>query len=242
MTSDSPDTQWAIEAEKLTKRFGSTMALRGIDLQVKQGEFLTVFGPNGAGKSTLIRILATIGKPSSGSVKVQGLDCGKQGPEVRRLVGLVPHQTLLYDDLTVYENLLFFGRMYRVQQLHERIKSVTDNIGLSGRISDRVRALSRGLQQRVSIARALLHDPPVLLLDEPETGLDREALSLFEGMLGGNKPKTVVMTTHRLEHGLKMAGRVLILVKGRITYDAPAAGLGIDDFLDIYCRFSGVAR
>ncbi len=231
-----------IEVHKLTKKYGTTPALRGIDLSVGDGEFLAVFGPNGAGKSTLIKVLATLSRPTSGTVRVAGMDVAKKPVEVRRLIGLVPHQTLVYDDLSVYENLSFYARMYGVQDVAGRIGYLVQQIGLEPYSQSRVRGLSRGTQQRLSIARALLHNPRILLLDEAETGLDQRAIDLFKRLITGGAPRTVVMATHRLEQGLAMAGRIVILARGRVTYDGATDGLRPDQLVDIYCRCTGASQ
>ncbi|MFQ5988033.1 MAG: ABC transporter ATP-binding protein, partial [Dehalococcoidia bacterium] len=154
---EKKNEEWAVEVGGLTKSFGRQLVLRGIDLRVKKGEFLTIFGPNAAGKTTLIKILATLSRPSSGEVRLAGLQLQDDATEIRRRVGVVTHQTLLYDDLTVRENLRFYGRMYDVANLEERIATVIRQVGLEARLHDRVRTLSHGMQKRASIARAVIH-------------------------------------------------------------------------------------
>ena len=149
----------AVEVKSLTKSFGSRLALKGVDLVVGEGEFLTILGPNGAGKTTLLQILATVSRASSGKIRIGGLEVGKESTEIRRRIGYVSHQTLLFDDLTAYENLKFYGRMYDVPDLDRRIHSLAEKMELSSRLHQLVRTLSRGMQQRLSIVRALLHDP-----------------------------------------------------------------------------------
>ncbi|MBI4216106.1 MAG: ABC transporter ATP-binding protein [Chloroflexi bacterium] len=233
MTSGNP---WAIEAQGLTKLFGPRPALLGVDLRVPRGAFLSVFGPNGAGKSTLIRSLATIMRPTAGKVMLEGLDAARHGGEVRRLLGVVTHQTLLYPDLTAQENLEFYARMYDVPRRRERIAYLADLVGLEGRLDQVVGTLSRGLQQRVALARALLHDPPILLLDEPETGLDPQA----QGMLGDllrrvdGQERTVVMATHSLERGLELGDRLAILVRGRLAYESTKEALNLEALRSTY--------
>ena len=172
-----------IQVRGLVKSFGSKVALDGVDLDVAEGEFLTLVGPNGAGKTTLLRILATLTRPTEGSVRVAGYDLAREGAEIRRRVGLASHQTLLYDDLSAEENLRFYGRMYDVTDLEERITALLQRVGLEHRRHDPVRTFSRGMQQRLSIARALLHDPAILLLDEPYTGLDQQAMEVLREVL-----------------------------------------------------------
>ncbi|MBI2865452.1 MAG: heme ABC exporter ATP-binding protein CcmA [Chloroflexi bacterium] len=233
-----------IEARRVTKFFGTRPALKGVTFQLAAGRFLGVFGPNGAGKTTLLKILSTLAKPSSGSIVVGGYDLSEDAVEVRRQIGLVSHQTLLYDDLTAEENLKFFGRMYDVPRLEARIKDVLTAVGLLHRRHDRVRTFSRGMQQRLAIARAILHDPPLLLLDEPDTGLDQQAGGILEALLldtvAGvpSGPRTVVMTTHNLERGFQMCDRLVFLVNGTVAHEADKGNLSFGDFRQIYSRYT----
>lgn len=234
--------EWIIETKGLTKTFGYLRALNGVDLKVAKGEFLTLVGPNGAGKSTLLRILATLSKPTSGTVQVAGLDMSDDSTGIRRQIGVVLHQTLLYDALTVEQNLRFYGRMYDVRHLEERINDVLHWVRLENRREDIVRTLSRGMQQRLAIARALLHDPPIMLLDEPDTGLDPQTSAglkeILRGM-GGNQ-RTVLMTTHNLDRGLQICDRVAILSKGRVVYGESKTHIDVDNFQQIYHESTGV--
>ena len=234
---------WAVETRGLTKAFGRQWALRGIDLRVRPGETVALFGPNGAGKTTLLRIIAGLTRATSGEVRLEGLDPREEPVEARRRIGMISHQTFLYDDLTAEENLRFYGRMYDVPNLDERIEFVLDLLGVAHRRHDRVRTLSRGLQQRVSIARAVLHDPSILLLDEPDTGLDQYAAEVLSNLLHSLRQgqRTVILTTHNLERGLEMSQRAIILVQGKIVYDAPKETLAVDAFKDTYDRYT-VAR
>lgn len=226
-----------VKVEGLTKTFGNQRALRGIDLEVGQGEFVVVFGPNGAGKSTLLRILAGIMNPSSGSVRISGLGFRDNAEEVRRRIGVVSHQTFLYGNLTAYENLAFYSRMYDVPRLEERIDEVATIVGMTSRLHDRVSTLSRGMQQRVSIARSLLHKPSLMLLDEPETGLDQQAIAmLWEALLPaeGVQKRSVILISHSLERGLELGERLLILDKGKIVYQGLRAVLNLASLKEIY--------
>jgi heme ABC exporter ATP-binding subunit CcmA len=227
---------WAIDAEGVTKSFGQKPALRGIELKVKRGEFLAVFGPNGAGKTTLIKLLSSLSKPDSGRILVEGLDIRNNAVEVRRSIGTVTHQTFLYDSLTAHENLKFYGRMFAVPRLEERIQEVIAQVGLTSRLHDRVRTFSRGLLQRLSIARAILHHPHILLLDEPETGLDQKALELLKEALDtlSEDERTVVMTTHNLERGLALGDRAIILVEGRVVFEERKQALDLARFRETY--------
>jgi len=179
MNTDIP----MIELHQLTKAFGSKVALRGIDLRVAAGESLVIFGPNGAGKTTLIRILSSLSRPTGGSVRIGGLDLRTHADGIRRHLGVVSHAPLLYDSLTAEENLRFFGRLYSLADPEPRITALLERVGLAGRRGDLVRTFSRGMIQRLAIARALLHDPAVLLLDEPDTGLDPQAAEMLHGLL-----------------------------------------------------------
>lgn len=225
----------AIQIHGLTKHFGDFQALRGIDLEVKHGESLVIFGPNGAGKTTLIKILATILNPSSGSVTIDGLGLKDKAEEVRRRIGVITHQTFLYGNLTARENLEFYGRMYDVPALRERILEVAALVEMTARLDDRVSTLSRGMQQRISIARAMLHRPAVMLLDEPETGLDQQAMSMLWLVLrSGEGDHTIILTTHNLERGLELGERVLIMARGKIAYECPVRGLSLDGLKEAY--------
>ncbi len=227
---------WAIEIQGLTKSFGNHLALKGIDLKVRQGETVVIFGPNGAGKTTLIKVLATIMNPTSGRVLVGGLGLKNNAEKIRRRIGVVTHQTFLYGNLTAYENLEFYSRMYDVPRRKERIHEVVAMVEMTSRLYDRVGTLSRGMQQRLSIARSLLHKPAIILLDEPETGLDQLAIAMLWEALqteGGGK-RTIILTTHNLERGLELSDRLLILDKGRIVYEKSSQVLDLAGLKEAY--------
>ena len=232
----SAPRDWAIEVQGLTKSFGHHLALRGIDLQVLPGETVAIFGPNGAGKTTLIKVLATIMNPSSGRVLIDGLDLKNNAEEVRRQIGVVTHQTFLYSNLTAYENLEFYSRMNDILGIRDRVHEVLALVGMTSRLHDRVSTLSRGMQQRLSIARALLHKPAIMLLDEPETGLDQQATSILWEALQteGGRKRTTVLTTHNLERGLELCDRLLILNKGKIVYQESTKALDLTDLKRVY--------
>jgi heme exporter protein A len=227
-----------IEMEDLGKVFGSRWVLRGLNLRVEGGEFITILGPNGSGKTTLLKVLATLLRPSRGKIRIGGRDM-KDGAKVRRLLGFVGHEALLYEDLTSLENLRFYARMYDVPGAEARIKALAEEMDLAAFMAERVRHLSHGLKKRLSIARALLHNPPVLLLDEPDTGLDQKAtailLETLERFVG---ERTVVMTTHNLERGLEMGDRVVILSQGKITYEGRKP-LDPATFPETYFKYTG---
>ena len=234
----------AIEVKGLSKAFGRAKVLRGLDLEVPWGEVLTVLGPNGSGKTTLIKILATLTKPDSGVVRVCGLDLARAGQAVRRRIGVVTHDALLYDDLTGHENLKFFGRMFGLDRIEERIDAVAERMGLSPRLHQRVGTLSHGMRKRFTIARALLADPPILLMDEPESGLDQEALAMLEVLVADRTApfRTVLMTTHNLERALALGRRMAILVRGRIAYQESLDSKGAATLKDTYFRYTGTTQ
>ena len=228
-----------VEIHKLVKAFGNRAVLKGVDLTVAEGEFVTLVGPNGAGKTTLMHIMATLTKPTGGRVRVAGYDLAGGAVGVRRQLGLVSHKTLLYDDLSAEQNLRFYARMYDVSDADARIESVLQRVGLWGRQRDSVRTYSRGMQQRLAIARAMLHDPSILLLDEPDTGLDQHAAAMLTDLLHqvGATQRTVLMTTHNLERGLELGDRVAILAGGRIAYQADKSQLDTQGFREIYYQY-----
>jgi heme exporter protein A len=230
-----------IEVRGLIKAFGSRAVLRGVDLDVAGGEFLTLVGPNGAGKTTLLSVISTLSQPTAGRVRVAGYDLADGAVEVRRQIGLVSHKPLLYDDLSAEQNLRFYARMYDVSNADARIEAVLRQVGLWGRQRDPVRTYSRGMQQRLAVARALLHEPPVLLLDEPDTGLDQHAAAMLNDLLRGAvaTQRTVLMTTHNLERGLEWGDRVAILAGGRIAYQTAKSELDAGRFREIYYQYVG---
>ena len=226
----------AIEVWHLRKAFGTLKAVDGIDFELKQGEFLTVFGPNGAGKTTLIKILAGLTQPSSGTAKVAGFDIAEGHPEMRKEIGIISHATALYADLTPLENLIFFGRMHGLKQPEDRALKVIDEVGLSPRRNDRVRTFSRGMLQRLSIARAVLHDPAILFLDEPFTGVDLHATNVLKEHLQRlhDRHRTILMTTHDISCGLEMCDKVALQVQGKFAFLENITDIDKDQFESIY--------
>jgi heme exporter protein A len=210
----------AIAVRGIRVAFGATIVLRGIDLTVPWGARLALLGPNGAGKSSLLRILATLARPTAGSVRIAEQDALAAPLAVRRAIGVVAHQTYLYDELTARENLRFYGALYDLPALDARIAELLDRVGLTAQRNARAATLSRGQQQRLTIARALLHDPPILLLDEPDTGLDLAAFGLLEGLLRAEE-RTVLLTTHNLRQATRLCDRYAILNGGRLVTSAP---------------------
>ena len=208
-----------IEVKTLVKRFGLKTILRGLDFSVEPGEFVALLGPNGAGKTTFLRILATLSRPSLGNVNVAGYSLPNEAAQVRAKLGVVSHLPLLYPDLTAEENLRFYGRMYGVGNMEVRITEVLEMVGLEPRRKDLVRTFSRGMQQRLAIGRAVIHDPEVMLFDEPYTGLDQDASEMLDDVLRSVAAdgRTVVMTSHDLARAEDLATRFDILSRGVIT-------------------------
>ncbi|HID29262.1 MAG TPA: heme ABC exporter ATP-binding protein CcmA [Desulfobacterales bacterium] len=223
-----------ISARGITKSYGGLYALKGVDLVVHRGEFLSVFGPNGAGKSTLLRMLSTLSNASSGELSIAGLNVKEDSEDIRRFIGVVSHQTFLYDDLTAEENLRFYGKMYSIPEVTRRVREMLFRFGLDHRRHDPVRTFSRGMQQRLAIARALLHEPLVLFLDEPYTGLDRQAAQLLEDTMQDfiARDGTIVMATHDLRRGLQMADRFLVLMAGSIVHQGERDSNALQEVMD----------
>jgi heme exporter protein A len=225
-----------LEITKLKKNYGLKPVLRDVDLAVEQGQCVALLGANGAGKTTLLRILAGLAESDEGQVRIGGRDIAHDVQQARRAVGFVAHQPYLYDDLTVMENLLFFGRMYGVKRHRERARALLERVGLLKRANDRASALSRGQAQRLALARALLHAPRLLLLDEPDTGLDEEGIALLEALLheqvrdGG----AVLFTTHQFEHAMRWSDHIGLLSGGRIAYFRETGGLEADSVRQVY--------
>lgn len=227
---------FGLEAVGLVRDFGGLRAVDGVSFQLEPGQLLTVFGPNGAGKTTLLRMLGGIMTPTSGQVRVAGEPADVAGRDWRHRVGVVSHQSLLYGQLTVTENLTFYGRLFGLADLKVRIPERLESLGLADRARTPVRNLSRGLTQRVALARALLHDPEVLLLDEPYTGLDPHASDVLREQLELLKDgrRTVVLVTHNIIQGLELADLVAIQVQGKISSITDSASLDLPGFEALY--------
>jgi heme exporter protein A len=225
-----------IEVRRLVKRFGLKTVLRSVDFQVQPGEFVALLGPNGAGKTTFLRILASLSRPALGEVHIAGYRLPEQAASVRRRLGVVSHLPLLYGDLTAEENLQFFGRMYAVVNLEDRITEVLDLVGLQARRRDLVRTFSRGMQQRLAIGRAVLHDPEVMLFDEPHTGLDQDASAMLDRVLQevAARGRTVVMTSHDLARSGDLASRFDVLSRGTIAASVQRADIDPNQLLAFY--------
>ena len=226
----------AVEAVAVEKWYGAMPAVRGISFALAAGEFLTVFGPNGAGKTTLLRILCGAVAPTRGSVRIAGEDTKAGEGEWRRRIGLLSHETFLYPGLTAAENLDFYARLYALPDRAARIREVLASVGLWERRDDRVRTFSRGMQQRVALARTLLHEPEAVFLDEPYTGLDPHAAATLRGVLERLRDgrRTVVLVTHNLSQGLELADRVAVQVGGEWVSDEPRSAIDAARWEQLY--------
>jgi heme ABC exporter ATP-binding subunit CcmA len=236
----SRDGEPLLAARGLRRSFGRLRVLHDIDLTLSPGEALAVAGPNGAGKSTLLRILAGLTRPTAGEVHVLGRPLTGESAETRRAIGLLSHQSLLYDDLTLAENLTFVARLYGLTRPGEAARAALEAAGLAGRADDSPRRLSRGLLQRAAIARALLHAPRVLLLDEPFTALDAASADRLREMLEARRTEGLglVIVTHHLAEVWAVATRVAVLVEGRWVCDEPKTG-PLETFLPRYREWVG---
>ena len=223
MPADTTPTDRVLETRHLSKYFGDFSALRDVTLRFASGEAVLIYGPNGAGKTTLLRILASLVQPSEGEFWIDGRIVDGHSADHKRRIGFVSHSTLLYDDLTVRENLRLMGKLFGLSALDARIDSLLEVFGVGGRSGDLVRTLSRGLQQRVTLARALLHDPHFVLLDEPFAGLDTASAGGLEELLRHipRQGRAVVFSTHDLAQGASIAGRLVALERGRVRYEGP---------------------
>jgi heme exporter protein A len=238
--TDVTTTPPMIEIKGLVKQYGVNMVLRGVDLHVREGEFVGLVGSNGAGKSTLMRIVATLLQPSGGQVLIGGWPLPKQAARVRRHIGLVSHNSLLYGDLTAAENLSFFARLYCLENSEERVMAALKKVGLFARQRDPVSTFSRGMVQRLTIARATLHEPDVLLLDEPYTGLDQDASQLLDDLLRQEHEngRSILMITHDLTHGLNLCDRIAILNRGKIAQEVQSREVTPAEFLQLYTNLT----
>jgi heme ABC exporter ATP-binding subunit CcmA len=235
------EDEYIIEAKGLVKKFGYRTVLRKVDLSLKKGDFLALFGHNGAGKTTLIRILCSLMRPTSGEVRVAGFDPLHEREALCRTIGVISHQSFLYKNLSAIENLRFYGRMYDVPNLKNRIDSLLEQVGLMEYRDHPVQTFSRGMQQRLSVARAIIHDPLILFLDEPYTGLDQHGVEDLRNLLikFKNQDKTILMTSHDIDRGLELCNQSAILKSGRLVFKEEMTTLLKDDFKQIYFNLTG---
>jgi heme ABC exporter ATP-binding subunit CcmA len=221
-SSDGP----ILDAVGLERSFGALRVLRGVDVRVRAGEALVVAGANGAGKTTLLRVLAGLARPSAGEVRILGVPVGPSTPDARRPIGFVSHLSMLYDDLTVHENVVLAARLYGSRDPDAAARRALEAVGLADRGDEQPRRLSRGLLQRASIARAVVHEPRLLLLDEPFTGLDAPAAERLRALLRQRLAAglALVLVTHHLAEAWDLASRVAVLAGGRWALEEPRPG------------------
>lgn len=231
----------ALEVRDLSRTFGARKALDKVGFDLPAGAFLSIFGPNGAGKTTLLRTLATLNAPSRGSkVKVCGLDIVSEAFELRERIGIISHNPLLYPDLSAQENLEFFADLYCIDNPKERIAEMLEAVELKHRRLDLVRNFSRGMTQRLSIARALLPSPDIIFLDEPYSGLDPHAMDILDNLIASIRDKhTFVMVSHDLDKGLQLCSHALILAKGKIVMFEERDKIDREEFARLYRQTVG---
>ena len=216
-TTREPQRAAAVRAEGLVKAFGDRKALGGVSFELPAGSFLSIFGPNGAGKTTLLRILSTLSRPSAGKLSVLGIDALENPGDLRARIGLISHKPMVYGDLSASENLEFFARLYGTPD-KGRIRELLQLVELDHRRNDAARTFSRGMTQRLSIARALVNDPDLVLLDEPYSGLDPHAMQLFDELIERVRDgRTFVMVSHDLDKGLSLCTHALVLARGKVV-------------------------
>lgn len=234
-----------IEAEGLVKVFGRTVALDGLDLRLGAGEIVGFLGPNGAGKTTLIKVLATLLQPTAGSVRVLDLDLRRERDAIRSQIGVILHGFHLYEELTALENLRFVAAMRGLPLEDGALIKALAEVGLEGLEGDRVRSFSTGMRRRLGVAKVLLQGPRLLLLDEPHTGLDQEAIGILDRLLLATKERggLAILATHNLSRAFGICGRFLILVEGRVAWTGGKDGLTADGLRAVYAaEVEGVGR
>ena len=231
-----------INVKSVSKSFGMKEVLRDINLDIEPGEFTAIVGPNGSGKSTLLRIISPLLRPNSGQVTVAGLDLNTKAHTVRQILGVVSHHTLLYDNLTAYENLLFYAHLYSITDYATRINMVLDKVNLTDSKDTLVRTYSHGMQQRLSIARAILHNPRVILFDEPHTGLDQTNSIILDKILQSRSAagNTVMLITHDIKHALALCDKIVVLHKGKVEYQERTTQISYDEFASKYHEITNV--
>jgi heme exporter protein A len=233
--AENQPTELALEVRELSRTFGARKALNNVSFDLPRGAFLSIFGPNGAGKTTMLKVLATLTNPSKGSAKILGYDVVQDAVELRKHIGLISHNPLLYPDLSAEENLEFFADLYGVPDPKGRARELLEAVELDHRRLDLVRDFSRGMLQRLSIARALLHKPEVVFLDEPYSGLDPHAMDILDSLIAQIREEhTFVMISHDLQKGLELCSHALILAKGSVVLFAEHEAIDPDDFAARY--------
>jgi heme exporter protein A len=239
--AESTTKQLALEVRDLSRTFGIRKALDKVSFDLPQGAFLSIFGPNGAGKTTMLKVLSTLTGASKGSAKVMGLDVVQDAVELRNRIGFISHNPLLYPDLTAQENLEFFADLYCIDNATDRIHELLTAVELDHRRLDPVRTFSRGMIQRLSIARSLLHEPDVIFLDEPYSGLDPHAMDILDSLIAQVRDQhTFVMISHDLTKGLELCSHALILAKGKVVLFAEKDDIDPDAFLATYRQTVGM--
>ncbi len=232
---DSNTTNNALEVRELSRTFGARKALDKVSFELPKGSFLSIFGPNGAGKSTLLKVLSTLTAPSKGTALVLGLDVVAEAVPLREKMGFISHNPLLYPDLPAEENLEFFAEIYCLENPKERIRELLVAVELDHRRLDLVRTFSRGMLQRLSIARALLHSPEIIFLDEPYSGLDPHAMDILDSLIAQIREQhTFVMVSHDLSKGLELCSHALILAKGGVVLFDERENIDADEFAATY--------
>lgn len=230
-----------IDVRGVEQTYAGKPVLRGVDLQVAAGEFVALFGANGAGKTTLLRMLATLARPARGRVVLGGFDLAVDPQALRAVVGFVGHHTMLYPELTAFENLQFYASLYGVEPARARCDALLEQVGLQRQRAERVRYFSRGMQQRLAIARAILHSPRVLLLDEPHSGLDQIAAAQLDALLHAEAAsgRSVLLVTHDVQRGIALADRVLGLDRGRVVLERAAGAVSATELAELYAGGNG---
>lgn len=235
------DVRLAIQTEGLCKAFGDRRAVDNLSIELPEGSFLSIFGPNGAGKTTLLRMLSTLARPTDGSAYVAGIDLREEADEARRHIGMISHNSMLYPDLTAEQNLMLYARLYGVVNPEQRVMEMLSAVELKHRRLDAVRTFSRGMTQRLSIARALIHDPEIVFLDEPYSGLDPHAVEILDELIAKHREgRTFVMVSHDLQKGFDMCTHALVMAKGKCVVFDKKENLDFSQFRQIYRETVGM--
>jgi len=238
--NDKKSSEPAILIDELSMRFEARLVLKDIDLRVPAGQALCLCGANGAGKSTMMRIIAGLLHPSQGRVRIKGFDIRDNPQAAKPLMGVISHKSMLYSELTVEENLVFAAQLYGVRDLRGRVEQLLDDVKLLGYRFDKTGILSRGMLQRLAICRALVHNPLILLADEPFTGLDLPSSRHLAAVLHKFRAEggTIIMTTHEIHFGLECCERMVVLDKAQLIFDAPTEQIDRARFLDDYLSYA----